>query len=87
MAVDKRMEPVVMADIANRVGDQEVVVDIENPDSVSIETEDGGMIIDFDPDPSVDDAPFDSNLYEYLAEDCNQIVQAVARVQHRAQSA
>ena len=62
MAVDKRMEPVVMADIANRVGDQEVVVDIENPDSVSIETEDGGMIIDFDPDPSVDDAPFDANL-------------------------
>ena len=36
MAVDKRMEPVVMADIANRVADQEVVVDIENPDSVSI---------------------------------------------------
>ena len=69
MAVDKRMEPVVMADIANRVGDQEVVVDIENPDSVSIETEDGGMIIDFDPDPSVDDAPFDANLSEYLAED------------------
>tara|TARA_R100001591_G_scaffold90923_1_gene96797 strand:- start:4004 stop:6565 length:2562 start_codon:yes stop_codon:yes gene_type:complete len=69
MAVDKRMEPVVMADIANRVADQEVIVDIENPDSVSIETEDGGMIIDFDPDPSVDDAPFDSNLAEYLSED------------------
>ncbi len=29
-----------------------MVVEIENPDSVSIETEDGGMIIDFDPDPS-----------------------------------
>ena len=29
---------------------EELSITIENPDSVAIETEDGGMIIDFDPE-------------------------------------
>lgn len=40
---------------------------IENPDSVAIETEDGGMIIDFDPDgPEMGESEFNSNLTEFV---------------------
>ena len=34
-------------------GEEELSIAIENPESVSIETEDGGMIIDFDPQKKV----------------------------------
>ena len=57
MAVEKSLDSLQMADIQNRLADadeqSEMIIEIENPDSVAIETEDGGMIIDFDPDPSV----------------------------------
>ena len=71
MAVEKTLDSLQMADIANRLEESQpsIVVEIEEPESVSIETEDGGMIIDFDPDPSVDDAPFDANLADYISED------------------
>ena len=42
---------------------------IENPESVSIETEDGGVIIDFDPKGSeLGESNFDSNLAEFIDE-------------------
>ena len=47
--------------------EQEISIAIENPESVAIETEDGGVIIDFDPNASkVQDMGFDSNLAELM---------------------
>ncbi len=47
--------------------DEEVVIEIENPESVAIDTDDGGMIIDFDPNATeVGDEEFDSNLAEFV---------------------
>ena len=47
--------------------DEEVVSEIENPESVAIDTDDGGMIIDFDPNATeVGDEEFDSNLAEFV---------------------
>ena len=47
--------------------DEEVVIEIENPESVSIDTDDGGMIIDFDPNArETGNEEFDSNLAEFI---------------------
>tara|TARA_R100001082_G_scaffold830_2_gene637 strand:+ start:3304 stop:5772 length:2469 start_codon:yes stop_codon:yes gene_type:complete len=45
----------------------EVEIEIVNPEAVSIETPDGGMVIDFDPDMESEE-DFGSNLAEYLEE-------------------
>mgnify|MGYP004449101183 CR=1 FL=1 len=43
---------------------------IENPESVSIDTEDGGMIIDFDPNrKETTDQDFNSNLVDFIEDD------------------
>jgi len=43
---------------------------IENPESVAIDTDDGGMIIDFDPSSGKrGESEFNSNLTEYIDED------------------
>ena len=71
MAVDKPLTPLEIADIEQRVSnaaEDALVIDIENPDSVTIETEDGGAIIDFDPEGEEEEIPFDANLAEYLDE-------------------
>ena len=47
-------------------GEEELSIAIENPESVSIETEDGGMIIDFDPQKESPDSEFGSNLVEFI---------------------
>tara|TARA_A100000172_G_scaffold44445_1_gene27370 strand:- start:470 stop:2911 length:2442 start_codon:yes stop_codon:yes gene_type:complete len=49
-------------------GDEpDLEIEILNPESVSIETEDGGMLIDFDPDFTPEGAvPHDANLAEYI---------------------
>ena len=44
----------------------QVSIAIENPDSVAVETEDGGMIIDFDPKDDMPMSEFGSNLVEFL---------------------
>jgi len=45
----------------------EVEIEIENPESVSVETPDGGVIIDFNPDIADDlDSSHDANLAEVL---------------------
>ncbi len=48
--------------------EENINIEIENPDSVSIETEDGGMLIDFDPQKEMPDSEFGSNLVEYIEE-------------------
>ena len=47
--------------------EEELSVEIVNPESVSVETEDGGILIDFGPEMS-EDMPldFDSNLAEFI---------------------
>ncbi len=51
---------------------EDIEIEIENPESVSIETEDGGVILDFDPDASTLAAlgmlPHDANLAEIVDE-------------------
>ena len=48
----------------------DISIAIENPESVAIETDDGGMIIDFDPNASpVGDEGFDSNLADFMDDD------------------
>ena len=47
--------------------EEELTIAIEDPESVAIETDDGGMIIDFDPNArEVGDEGFDSNLAEFM---------------------
>jgi len=47
---------------------EEINIAIENPDSVSIETEDGGMIIDFDPQEENLSSEFGDNLVDLMDE-------------------
>ena len=68
MAIEKRMEP---SDFDIEGTDaEEIEVEIINPEAVSINTEDGGVIIDFEGDDSEEtDAPdHDSNLAEFIDE-------------------
>tara|TARA_R110000824_G_scaffold14986_10_gene63455 strand:+ start:2364 stop:4829 length:2466 start_codon:yes stop_codon:yes gene_type:complete len=46
---------------------EELNINVVNPEAVSIETEDGGMIIDFDPNAGTQ-VDFNSNLAEHLEE-------------------
>jgi len=47
--------------------EEELTIQIEDPESVAIDTEDGGMIIDFDPNSKeTSDEDFDSNLAEFV---------------------
>ena len=45
-----------------------ISIAIENPESVSIETEDGGMLIDFDPQEDKPESEFGDNLAEIIDE-------------------
>jgi len=50
--------------------ESDITIEIEDPESVAIETEDGGMIIDFDPNArEVGNEDFDSNLAEFMDDD------------------
>ena len=69
------MQPATPVEGTIEQGAEEVTVAIENPDSVAIETEDGGMIIDFDPDSSpIGSESFYSNLAEFMSDtDLNEM--------------
>jgi len=68
MAIE-RMTATPIEGTVEQEPEEELSIAIENPESVSIETEDGGMIIDFDPNASqVDESNFDSNLADILNE-------------------
>ena len=47
---------------------ESVEVAIVNPEAVAITTDDGGMVIDFEPDQGEQEDSFDSNLADYLSE-------------------
>jgi hypothetical protein len=67
LAIERQPATPVEGTIEQDPQDQELSIAIENPDSLSIETEDGGMIIDFDPDAKeIGDVEFDSNLAEHI---------------------
>jgi len=72
MAIDKSFggSPLGYSSPESEGGNLEI--EIENPESVSIETEDGGVILDFDPDAStlhgLGRLPHDANLAEVIEE-------------------
>jgi len=45
MAIEKPMTPMIRDE--DDIEPTEIKIEIENPDAVSVETEDGGMVIDF----------------------------------------
>jgi hypothetical protein len=68
MAVEKIMTP---RDLAKaETTEEEVTVEVLNPEAVSVETEDGGMIIDFTGEQVEDiiSGGFDANLAEEIEE-------------------
>ena len=69
------MQPATPVEGTIEQGAEEVTVAIENPDSVAIQTDDGGMIIDFDPDSSpMGMEDFNSNLAEFMSDtDLNEM--------------
>ena len=68
MAIERTPATPVEGVIEQEPQEEQLNIMIENPDSVAIETEDGGMIIDFDPKSDSPDAGFNSNLVEFIDE-------------------
>ena len=64
MAIDKPATPI--DGLIEKEPEEELQIAIENPDSVAIATEDGGMVIDFDPQEEKPDSEFGSNLVEFI---------------------
>ena len=72
MAIEKQFEPATPIDgLIEMEPEEGLDIDIEEtPDSVTTETEDGGMIIDFDPSaPNMGSPDFNSNLVEFIDDD------------------
>ena len=68
MAIEKMMTP---ADISKmESNEEEISIEIVNPEAVSVETEDGGMIIDFTGDQvdEIVNGGFDENLADQIDE-------------------
>ena len=64
MAIDKPATPI--DGLIEQEPQEELQIAIENPDSVAIATEDGGMVIDFDPQEEKPDSEFGSNLVDFI---------------------
>ena len=70
MAIERKPATPVDGLIEQDPEEADISIAIENPDSVAIETDDGGMIIDFDPNAvEVGDQGFDSNLADFMDDD------------------
>jgi len=69
MAIEKPMTPMIRDE--DDIEPTEVKVEVVNPDAVSVETEDGGMIIDFTGEQveEIMGGEFDRNLAEEIDED------------------
>src|SRR6056300_1227032 len=69
MAIEKPMTPMIRDE--DDIEPTEVKVEVVNPDAVSVETEDGGMIIDFTGEQveEIIGGDFDRNLAEEIEED------------------
>ena len=67
MAIESALNPNMLSLPMQGESEEELSVEIVNPESVSVETEDGGILIDFGPEMS-EDMPldFDSNLAEFI---------------------
>jgi len=70
MAVDKNLEPFEV-DVEDNPSESELKVEVVNPDAVSIETEDGGVVVDFEGSATekLMGADHNSNLAEYMEEE------------------
>ena len=52
------------------LGEEDIEIEVFNPEAVSIGTEDGGMLIDFRPEETLhDELDFNANLADYMEED------------------
>ncbi len=70
MAIERQPATPVDGLIEQDPEEADISIAIENPESVAIETDDGGMIIDFDPNATpVGDEGFDSNLADFMDDD------------------
>jgi len=73
LAIERQPATPIEGTIEQDPQEQGLSIAIENPESVAIETEDGGMIIDFDPNAKdIGDVEFDSNLAEHIEDDVLQ---------------
>jgi len=69
LAIEKQFEPATPIDgLVEMEPQQGLDIEIEElPDSVTTETDDGGMIVDFDPSaPNMGEPEFNSNLVEFI---------------------
>ena len=83
MAVDQPLSPPANLFSAGEEGEPDLEIEIVNPEAVSIGTEDGGMIIDFDPEVVPEGAaPHDANLAEYIDDILKGEVQIFGQVRH-----
>ena len=69
MAIEKTPATPVEGLIEQEPTTEELSIAIENPDSVAINTDDGGMFIDFVRRREVGQVEFNSNLVDYIEED------------------
>ena len=75
MAIERQTATPIEGTIEQEPQEQRLSIAIENPDSLTIETEDGGMIIDFDPNAKeMGDVEFDSNLAEHIEDNVLQAI-------------
>jgi len=66
VAIDK---PLVTPDkLTAEEAEGPLEIEIVNPDSVGIETDEGGIIFDFDAEEEEPEIPFDANLAEFIAD-------------------
>ena len=70
MAIERQPATPVDGLIEQDPEEADISIAIENPESVAIETDDGGMSIDFDHNASpVGDEGFESNLADFMDDD------------------
>jgi hypothetical protein len=77
MPITKPMEPFDPEEVMDADNDaSEIVVEIANPDAVSVSTEEGGIVIDFDGELSEDlmGPDHESNLAEFMDEQDLQVL-------------
>ena len=69
MAIEKPMVPAEL-EVEGNPSEEELTVEIVNPDAVSMETEDGGVVIDFTGELTEDliGPDHDANLAEFIDE-------------------
>lgn len=66
MAIERSLDQTIF-DPSFQLSEEEVEVEILNPEAVSIETEDGGMLVDFRQDSEIEEeVDFDSNLADSM---------------------